>query len=133
LHEQWLLYGAITMSVILCLMLLQLKHFLADFRLQTQDQIKTKGKYGNLVGLGHTLEHTLGTTIVLLPFLWNHPIALLACSIFDTVIHYHTDFIKMRYGTKDISKQEFWWELGMDQTVHQLTYVTIAAVVQHFA
>jgi hypothetical protein len=39
----------------------------------------------------------------------------------------------MRYGTKDISKPRFWHELGMDQLIHQLTYITIAAVVLHFA
>jgi len=117
------------MSVIFCLLLLQIKHYLADFRLQTPQQIATKGKYGNLVGLGHTLEHTLGTTIVLLPFLWSHPVLLLGCSIFDTLIHYHTDYAKMRYGVKDISQQKFWWQLGLDKLVHQLTYVAIASVV----
>jgi hypothetical protein len=121
------------MSIIFCLLLLQLKHYIVDFRLQTPEQVKTKGTYGNIIGLGHTLEHTLGTTIVLIPFLWCHPIILLLCSVFDTLIHYHTDFIKMRYGVKDITQQKFWWQLGQDQLVHQLTYVAIVAAMLHFA
>lgn len=117
------------MIAIYCLFLLQLKHYIVDFRLQTQAQIKTKGTYGNLVGLGHTL----GTMLVLLPFLWNHPVVLILCSIFDTLIHYHCDFVKMQYGIKEIAQPKFWWQLGQDQLVHQLTYLAIASAVVHFA
>jgi hypothetical protein len=49
------------------------------------------------------------------------------------LIHYHTDFIKIRYGVKDMAQQKFWWQLGQDQLVHQLTYVVIIASVQYFA
>jgi hypothetical protein len=121
------------MTIIICLILFQLKHYLVDFHLQTQDQIKTKGIYGNLVGLGHTLEHTLGTTMVLIPFLWLHPVVLLACSLFDTFVHYNIDWTKMHYGTKDITKTRFWHQLGQDQLAHQLTYLFIAAIVVYFA
>jgi len=120
------------MTIIICLILFQIKHYLVDFHLQSQDQIRTKGTYGNMVGLGHTLEHTLGTTMVLLPFLWTHPVILLACSFFDTIIHYHVDYCKMRYGIKDITQPKFWHQLGQDQLAHQLTYLIIAAIIVHF-
>jgi hypothetical protein len=114
------------MSLIFLMLLMQVKHFFADFYLQTTAQVQTKGCYGNLVGLGHTLEHVLGTMVVLLPFLFiEYPVGLLLLALFDGVVHYHCDFVKMKYGSKNPGEQRFWHEMGMDQLVHQLTYVTI--------
>jgi hypothetical protein len=114
------------MNIFFLLFLFQIKHFICDYYLQSQAQIKTKGQYGNLVGLGHTLEHVIGTMIILMPFLFvEFPVGLMILALFDGLIHYHCDYIKTKFGSKNPSEPIFWHELGLDQLVHQLTYAVI--------
>lgn len=121
------------MDLILFLVLIQVKHWYVDFVLQTDAQVKSKGIYGNLVGLGHSLEHMLGTLIVSLVCFWQEPALVLLMSVLDLVIHYHTDFVKMKFGERDITKAKFWNQLGLDQMVHQLTYVVIFLVLTYYS
>ena len=105
------------------LTLLFLKHFLIDFPLQTQGMIESKGKYGDLEGIHHSVLHGLGTMLVLAFFI-PPPLAMWI-GIFDMIVHYHIDYIKMRYGTKNMNTKRFWTELGLDQFLHSLTYILI--------
>ena len=47
-------------------------------------------------------------------------------AFFDFVTHYHIDWLKMNYGNRDITTPAFWNHLGLDQMIHQLTYILIA-------
>lgn len=106
--------------------LLQLKHLIVDFVLQTDKQAKAKGIYGNLIGISHSLEHLIGTLIVcVIMFNVVSPMAALGLALFDFITHYHIDFLKMRYGCRDFTKSAFWAQLGLDQFSHQMVYIII--------
>lgn len=107
------------------LSLLFVKHFIADFILQTKYQIENKGIYGNRGGLLHAATHAAGTFIVVYFFsyyLWV-PIFI---GLLDGIIHYHVDWLKVKINEHFYlrpSDKQFWWTFGADQLLHSLTYV----------
>lgn len=116
------------MEILLLMLLLQAKHWYADFWIQTYDQTVKKGLYGDPVGISHSLDHMLWTLIALLIFSLIHPVEpvmILTISILEGFIHYHIDWFKVKYGIKDITKPRYWREFGADQFAHQLTYLAI--------
>lgn len=102
--------------------LLFVKHWYIDFVNQSQEEINNKGIYGNLDGLAHAAKQGLGTIFVFL-LVGLDPALSVTLGAIDTVIHYHIDWIKMRFGTKDISTPAFWSQLGLDQLAHAFTYI----------
>lgn len=112
-------------EILYIFLLLAIKHFIIDFPLQTKFQWSNKGTYGHPGGLLHSGLHGIGTVLVLW---WFTPLALLA-GLIDAVIHYHVDWAKMnlnsRLGYGPTTHEEFWWLLGLDQFVHQVTYIAI--------
>jgi hypothetical protein len=116
------------MEFLLLLILLQFKHWYADFCIQTYDQTVKKGIYGDPVGLSHSLDHMSWTLVALVVFSFFHtihPAELLALSLAEAAVHYHIDYLKVKFGIKDITKPRYWREFGLDQLAHQLTYVAI--------
>lgn len=89
--------------------------------------IAGKGIYGNRDGMAHSVYHAIGTFIVVALFV-SGPVALLLAFL-DGIIHYHLDYIKMRYGEKDNTKKEYWRDFGLDQLAHSLTYILIARMI----
>jgi hypothetical protein len=110
-------------EILILLVLLQIKHWLIDFVYQTDAMIKYKGHYGHSDGLEHSLWHG-GASVVILTLFTPIEWAVILAFV-DFVVHYHIDFIKMRYGEKDITNKRFWHHLGFDQMLHQLTYIGI--------
>jgi hypothetical protein len=117
-------------SVVLLLLLLQVKHFVFDFVLQGPYQLKNKGTYGHPGGILHSGLHALGTAFVLVILavpVWT----LIAIAVGEFLVHYHIDWCKeqitRRYGTGQ--NAFFWRMIGLDQFLHQLTYVAIAAIL----
>ena len=113
--------------IILCLFLL--KHFLADFILQSKAIISGKGYYGHPGGFAHIGVH-LGLSCLIL-FLTDLSMrSIILALLFEGVIHYHID-----WGRESIARRweitpdrsDFWRLLGLDQLLHQLTYVLIVA------
>lgn len=116
------------MEILLLMFLLQAKHWYADFFIQTYDQTVKKGLYGDPVGISHSLDHMLWTLIALLIFSLFHPIEIvmiLTISISEGFAHYHIDWFKVRFGTKDLTKPRFWREFGADQMAHHICYLFI--------
>jgi hypothetical protein len=112
-------------TVLLVFCLLQLKHFLADFVLQTPRMIHEKGVYGAGHGIYHSLIHASGTLIA---FIWLHPIIGLATAFFDFLLHYHIDWAKSNINKKYNYTQDnpkFWIWFGVDQLSHQFTYIVL--------
>lgn len=109
------------------LTLLFIKHYICDFVLQTDKMISGKGIYGNMDGISHSLYHAIGTMLVVSLFV-SGPLTLFL-ALLDGVLHYHFDYLKMKYGERDISKKEFWRDLGLDQLAHSVTYILIAGLV----
>jgi hypothetical protein len=110
------------------LALLQIKHWLVDFVLQTDEEIRWKGQYFDWRGAKHSVKHGATTGLVLLIMSIDLTWAVWL-SLLDFVAHYHIDWIKMNWGNQDIRTPQFWQHLGLDQMAHQLTYIGIVATI----
>lgn len=118
------------MDIILLLVLLQVKHFIADFWLQFPYMIEEKGTYWAEGGRHHALVHTAGTFLAL-AFVMPESIDLAVYLAFlDGVIHYHIDWAKMNVSRGlTPADSAFWTWLGFDQALHQLTYLLLVAII----
>jgi len=121
-------------DTLVLLSLFQLKHFLADYPLQTITMVKEKGVYGKRGGIYHALIHSALTFTTL--GLFNYfvfPVAYtLAFSIaaLEFVIHYHIDWAKMQMSRKFSTEDKgFWNWIGFDQLLHHLTYIGFAWMI----
>lgn len=116
-------------SVILGLLL---KHFVIDFPLQTPFMYLNKGIYGHRGGLFHAWLHWIGTLLVLLVCGVPFPLTLVMAGL-DYLLHYHIDWAKVnltkRFDLTPMNSEKYWWLLGFDQLLHQLTYLLIARIV----
>ena len=113
-------------TFVVILFLLQIKHWYIDFVDQSMDEVASKGKYGEWLGIRHSLKQALGTYICIALVIGEEYwffVAVLAS--IDFVIHYHTDWCKMNYGNRDITTPQFWNHLGLDQMIHQFTYILL--------
>jgi hypothetical protein len=120
------------MEILLLLLLLQIKHWYADFVIQTYMQTVKKGVWLNPIGISHSVDHIWGTLTVLLILNFVVPISawlILIIALAEGIIHYFIDFVKVKYGCKDNTKPLFWNQFGMDQLAHQTCYIVIAAIL----
>lgn len=112
------------------LALLFVKHFIVDFYLQTNEHVTNKGIYGAWKGIEHSLQHGIGTAIILAFFVPGAFAVFLA--IADSLIHYHIDWTKININKSQNltpADKNFWFWLGLDQLAHCLTYVWIGWVL----
>lgn len=110
-------------TVLLIFFILQLKHFIADFVLQTNKMVEEKGMYGAKHGIYHSLIQSAGTFIA---FACLHPILGIITAFVDFMAHYHIDWAKININKKyhyTPQDSKFWFWLGLDQLAHQLTYI----------
>lgn len=120
------------MEILLLLLLLQIKHWYADFKIQTYMQTVKKGIWLDPVGMSHTGDHIWGTLTVLLLFSFFYPVsvvAIIGVALVEGIAHYIIDFTKVKYGCKDNTKPLFWNQFGLDQLAHQICYLLIAAYI----
>lgn len=110
------------------LFLLVLKHFIADFVLQSEYQVRQKGRYGAGGGIEHAGIHGLFTTLILFSFL-ESAMPAMVFGLIDSVVHYHIDYVKARFGTRDPNTPAFWRQLGLDQFCHQCFYIWLVWVL----
>ncbi len=114
--------------VLLILALLFIKHWYIDFVNQTMDEVNAKGIYGQWIGMWHSVKHGIATAVIFI-FVGVELEVSLLLGVLDYLIHYHTDWIKMKYGNRDIQNPKFWNHLGLDQLVHYLTYLGLVYLV----
>lgn len=110
---------------------LLLKHMIGDFMLQTSYQVSHKMRYGHPGGLLHAGIHTVLTLPVYLILPADRDM-MLAISSFEFVTHYHVDYLKERLVQQNnwsIADAPFWWAMGTDQLLHNLTYLGIVAIL----
>ena len=113
-------------TVLVVLVALQIKHFVVDFLLQTRYQWSNKGNYGHPGGVLHAGLHAVGTYLCVA--LVTRPDIALGLALIDWTVHYHIDWAKMRLNSRlnlTPTDSRFWVLLGLDQLLHQLTYVGI--------
>ena len=115
---------------------LMVKHFVADYFLQTKWMIVEKAEYGKLGGLVHAGEHAILTGVVLGIMGIGWPTLLLM--VIDFILHYQIDWTKSNYLRgrfafsplpMDQSDYQYWWAMGLDQFGHYLTYVLIVLIL----
>ena len=109
------------------LVLLQLKHWYIDFVNQSDEEVAHKGIYMDWLGIKHSLKQGLATFLIF--FLFIEVEGAIIVGLIDFVLHYHIDWIKMRFGNRDIRTKAFWAQLGADQLAHQLTYIGIVSLL----
>lgn len=107
------------------------KHFIVDFPMQGPYQYKNKGKFGHPGGLLHAGLHAIVTLGILV---WFVPPALAGTlAAAEGTAHYFIDWAKMnfnaRWNWKPDNSEQFWWLLGFDQWLHQITYLLIVLVI----
>lgn len=111
----------------LLLLGLEIKHFVADYLLQTPLMLRGKGNVRAVGGYAHAGVHAVASALVLL--LARVPLAPLCGLIFaEFCIHYALDFWKMQYGrnVQASTQPKLFWALhGLDQLFHQLTYAAM--------
>jgi len=111
------------------ILMLTIKHFVADFAIQTDWMIAEKGYYGKIGGIAHAAVHGIFTTAVIVVF---NPVVAIPWGFIDFVVHYHIDWAKMKIGLKygyTPADKQFWFWIGMDQMLHYFTYILIASQV----
>lgn len=112
-------------NILVALVFFQFKHLLADFVLQTPKMVEEKGYYGRPGGLQHAAIHILASAPVVV-WLTMDAIATAAILVAEFVIHYHIDLSKEKIGRQlglSPGGKAFWFAIGVDQLLHQLTYV----------
>lgn len=115
------------------LVFLAVKHWIADFVLQFEYMVEQKGTYGRRGGLDHAVMHGIGTAVVMAVCLQVSSIwPAVILGLLDAVAHYHIDYVKARWGTKNPNEQRFWIELGADQLAHWLFYIWLVWAIQDF-
>lgn len=110
------------------LVLFTVKHFLADYPLQTAYMLRKSRRQGWFKPLlCHALVHGLLTLLVLVfPLGWK---ALLFGAA-DMLIHGVVDYWKAQTRFRSQDKR-FWNALGLDQMFHHLTYIPLAYMAVH--
>lgn len=119
------------MALIGVFLILQIKHFIFDYLLQTPFQFKNKGTYGHPGGVIHAGLQAIGTVaaFAVIPPGWGLGIAII---VGEFIIHYHIDWLKeqtLRRLQLTTNDGWYWRIYGVDQLLHQVTYVAIAAIL----
>jgi hypothetical protein len=118
-------------SICAILVILQIKHFVCDYTLQDSYQLLNKGTYMHPGGVLHAGLHALFTMAAFLVVLPTLTLGL-GIVVGEFLVHYHIDWTKeqvIRYAGWTPAQTQFWWAIGFDQLLHQLTYIAIAALL----
>ena len=117
-------------DALLLLGLLTVKHMLADYFLQTGAMLANRGLYLHAGRAAHCAVHVVCTAICF--GIMGLPLGLsLVVMAAEFVVHFHIDWAKgkwsdvRQHGPADAG---YWRAFGVDQTLHQLTYVAMVLV-----
>jgi hypothetical protein len=121
---------AVSTTLFLALLLLQAKHFVADFVLQTAWQTRSKGTYGHPGGIAHAAIHVAGSALLfLVPGI--DATTLLWLLVGEFVVHYHIDWAKEQVMRRFAQTPgvRYWYVFGFDQFLHHATYAVMLYVL----
>ena len=115
------------MAILLLFTGLQIKHLVADFFLQNSKMIVGREKYWHMGRTQHAGIHVVFTAVVFALFGADlHFILWLVLAEF--VVHFHIDWAKARFSTDRALTPDqpmYWYAMGTDQALHQLTYIAM--------
>ncbi|MDW4496604.1 DUF3307 domain-containing protein [Sulfitobacter sp. D35] len=112
-------------TLLALMLLLQIKHMLGDYFLQTRVMLNGRDQYLHLGRFLHAGVHAAGTFIAFTLIGAPIPFAL-AAGLADWAIHFHIDWWKGRLtAVQNLTPADpaYWRASGVDQALHQLTYV----------
>jgi hypothetical protein len=119
-------------QIILIMVIFQVKHFIADYPLQTIYMVNGKALPDRRFILPLSLHagiHALSTLVVVL----FYNTALWWLAPLDFAIHFATDRFKSSpifFGRfSDPKKAMYWSVFGVDQMIHHLTHIYLAYVI----
>lgn len=118
-------------TIFIAVTLFQIKHLVADFILQTGRMVTEKGHYGQFGGVQHAGMHALLTAPILV-WLGVGPWMIAGILLAEFAVHYHIDWVKATHARRtglQPSAKLYWIALGLDQMLHQLTYIAILVAV----
>ncbi len=117
-----------TVSTVLVLFgLLQVKHMLADYFLQTPRMLAARGVYLHLGRAQHAGVHAVGT-VAALALVGAGPEFIVWAVLCEWLVHFHIDWGKARFTEAHElypTQSSFWWAMGVDQALHQFTYIVL--------
>ena len=117
-----------TISIlVILLVLLQVKHMFADYFLQTPRMLSGRSEYWHMGRAQHAAVHAAGSFIAFV-LVGAAPGFILALVLAEWVVHFNIDWDKARYSqVRGLTPQQagFWRAAGVDQALHQLTYVAM--------
>lgn len=120
--------------MLLLLILLQVKHLIADFFLQTPRMLANRALYLHIGRVQHACLHA-GLSLLALMLAGVDPGLALAICLAEGVAHFHIDWIKGLHSEssgKGPEQAGYWHAFGVDQLMHQLTYVAMLWAVLHW-
>lgn len=114
-------------TILLLFCILQVKHMFADFFLQTPRMLSGRGTYLHMGRAQHAAIHSLLSVpaFLVMGAGFSFVLALVAA---EWMVHFHLDWAKGRYSEKralNPTQGLFWFAFGVDQTLHQLTYIAM--------
>ncbi|SFM58463.1 Protein of unknown function [Shimia aestuarii] len=115
------------MTILLLFAALQIKHLVADFFLQNSKMIMGREKYWHVGRAQHAGIHVLMTAVIFALFGTDLTL-ILWIVLAEFVVHFHIDWAKARYSTSRALTPDqpmYWYAMGTDQALHQLTYIAM--------
>ena len=109
----------------------QVKHVLGDYVLQNAYILRHRSNWGHPGGLLHVAIHAALTLPILLAAGVHGPL-FFAILLGEAVFHYHVDWVKdnvLRRNGWGPTDRQYWWLAGLDQLLHQLSYLAIAGFI----
>jgi len=120
-----------TYLLLMALTVLAAKHVVFDFFLQSLRQIENKRIYGHPSGLWHAAGHAVGTCLAFVVVTPSVGVGI-GIVVAEFGLHYHIDWLKEQIVHRwklHPQQKAFWVAFGIDQWLHQITYVGIAGVL----
>lgn len=117
----------IVSTILLLFCLLQIKHMFADFFMQTPKMLSGRGQYWHMGRAQHAAVHSIGSVVVF-AIVGANPLFIATLVALEWVVHFNIDWCKGRIcETQDLNptKSAYWRITGLDQALHQLTYVAM--------
>ena len=117
----------IVSTVLLLFCLLQIKHMLADFFMQTPRMLTGRAVYLHMGRAQHAGVHMLMSipVFVLVGASTGFIVLIVAA---EWAVHFNLDWGKARYSevkALNPTQARFWQAMGVDQAMHHLTYVAM--------
>lgn len=116
-----------TTAILLLFVALQIKHLVADFFLQNAKMIMGRERYWHMGRAQHAGVHAL-LSIVSFALFGTSPMLIFWIVLVEYVVHFHIDWGKARYSVaKKLTPDQpkYWYAMGTDQALHQLTYIAM--------